>query len=56
MGDIVDQLRERSYGTKAKDLLCERAADEIVSLREMVEQLSERAKALDKALHATSMK
>ena len=55
MGDIVDQLRERSYGTKAKDFLCERAADEIVSLREMVEKLSARAKALDHELHCKAM-
>jgi hypothetical protein len=54
MGDIVDQLRERSYGTKAKDFLCERAADEIESLREMVEKLSARAKALDEARHKSS--
>jgi hypothetical protein len=55
MGDIVDQLRERSYGTKAKDPLCERAADEIESLREMVEKLSARAKALDHELHCKAM-
>lgn len=33
MTDIVNELRDRSYATKAKDPLCERAADEIERLR-----------------------
>ena len=33
MGDIVDELRDRAYGHKAGDPLCERAATEIEGLR-----------------------
>ena len=46
MIDIVDHLRERSYGTKAKDPLCEEAANEIVMLRGMLEQAAQRLAAL----------
>jgi hypothetical protein len=46
MADIVDRLRERSYGTKAKDPLCEVAANEIVMLREMLEKAAQRLAAL----------
>jgi hypothetical protein len=31
--DIVQQLRDRAYSSKAVDTLCERAADEIERLR-----------------------
>jgi hypothetical protein len=38
MSDIVNELRDRSYATKAKDPLCERAADEIERLRLTAEE------------------
>ncbi len=33
MTDIVQQLRDRAYSSKAVDTLCERAADEVERLR-----------------------
>lgn len=37
--DLVDRLRDRSYMSKAKDPLCEEAADEIERLRLKVHQM-----------------
>ena len=36
MNDIVNELRDRSFSFKSRDVLCERAADEIATLREML--------------------
>ena len=38
--DIVTRLRDRSYSSKAKDPLCEEAANEIERLRKQVEELN----------------
>lgn len=41
MLDIVNELRDRSFSTKSRDPLCERAANEITMLREMLTRQSE---------------
>jgi len=43
MTDLVNQLRDRAYSSKVPDPLCEAAADEIASLRSMLQRQSESA-------------
>jgi len=41
MADITNRLRDRSFAHKARDPLCEEAADEIDRLREAIRRLAE---------------
>lgn len=46
MTDIVDRLRDRAYSNYRVDSLCEDAANEIVSLRVLLEQAAQRLASL----------
>jgi peptidoglycan hydrolase CwlO-like protein len=51
--DLVNRLRDRSYASKAKDRLCEEAADEIERLqKELQDTLKENQQLLLERLRA----